>query len=185
MAPLAGDTGEALLEAADLALYQAKHDGGGCYRFYDTGLKQIAPGAARPAARPARGDRREEHRAGLPADRGRADPRHTRLRGTGTLGAARTADRFSPDRFIRLAEEAGLIEELGDWILGHACAEAATWQEMLKVAVNISVGQLGGRGLHPARRRDPAPHRARAAPAGGGDHRKHLHGCRHLELRRA
>ena len=47
-----------------------------------------------------------------------------------------------PDIFIPLAEEIGLIRELGRLILTEACAEAATWQPPLKIAVNLSSLQL-------------------------------------------
>ncbi|WP_171034153.1 putative bifunctional diguanylate cyclase/phosphodiesterase [Lichenicoccus roseus] len=163
MAPLAGDTGEALLEAADLALYQAKHDGGGCYRFYDTGLKQIAQ-EQRALLRDLREAIAEKNI--VLAYQPIVDAQTLAIRGFEALARWRRPNggSVSPDRFIRLAEEAGLIEELGDWILGHACAEAATWPEMLKVAVNISVGQLGGRGFiqrvaETLRRTGLAPHR--------------------------
>ena len=163
MAPLAGDTGEALLEAADLALYQAKHDGGGCFRFYDTGLKQIAQ-EQRALLRDLREAIAEKNI--VLAYQPIVDAQTLAIRGFEALARWRRPNggSVSPDRFIRLAEEAGLIEELGDWILGHACAEAATWPEMLKVAVNISVGQLGGRGFiqrvaETLRRTGLAPHR--------------------------
>jgi EAL domain-containing protein (putative c-di-GMP-specific phosphodiesterase class I) len=47
-----------------------------------------------------------------------------------------------PDRFIGVAEETGLMEPLGQWILQRACADAASWPENIKVAVNLSVGQF-------------------------------------------
>ncbi|WP_428377411.1 putative bifunctional diguanylate cyclase/phosphodiesterase [Lichenicoccus sp.] len=163
MAPLAGDTGEALLEAADLALYQAKHDGGGCFRFYDTGLKQIAQ-----EQRALLRDLREAiaEKGIVLAYQPIVDAQTYAIRGFEALARWRRPNggSVSPDRFIRLAEEAGLIEELGGWILEHACQQAATWPDMLKVAVNISVGQLSGRSFiqqvsEVLRRTGLAPHR--------------------------
>jgi EAL domain-containing protein (putative c-di-GMP-specific phosphodiesterase class I) len=49
----------------------------------------------------------------------------------------------SPADFIPLAEEIGLIVPLGKWVLRQACADAATWPQNLKVAVNLSPVQLG------------------------------------------
>ena len=43
-----------------------------------------------------------------------------------------------PDTFISVAEEAGLIGQLGEWVLRRACADAATWPRAMKVAVNLS-----------------------------------------------
>jgi len=47
-----------------------------------------------------------------------------------------------PDQFIPLAEETGLILPIGEWVLRHACREAATWSEPHKIAVNLSPIQL-------------------------------------------
>jgi predicted signal transduction protein with EAL and GGDEF domain len=47
-----------------------------------------------------------------------------------------------PDIFIPLAEKAGLIGPIGEWVLDRACAEAATWERPLSISVNISVLQL-------------------------------------------
>ncbi len=47
-----------------------------------------------------------------------------------------------PGQFVPLAEDSGLIEELGTWVLEEACREAASWSEPLSVSVNLSVAQL-------------------------------------------
>jgi EAL domain-containing protein (putative c-di-GMP-specific phosphodiesterase class I) len=49
---------------------------------------------------------------------------------------------ISPAEFIPVAEETGLIEEIGDWVLRTACAEATTWPEHVRVAVNVSPVQF-------------------------------------------
>src|SRR6185436_16130079 len=69
-----------------------------------------------------------------------------------------------PNEFIPLAEEIGLIAPIGAWVLKTACAEAATWPDQIKVAVNLSpiqfknerllldvVSALGSSGLSPQR----------------------------------
>jgi len=47
-----------------------------------------------------------------------------------------------PSDFIPLAEESGLIVEMGEWILRQACREAASWPKALQVAVNLSPAQF-------------------------------------------
>ena len=49
---------------------------------------------------------------------------------------------LAPDTFIPVAEEAGLIGALGEWVLRRACADAATWPRAVKVAVNLSPLQV-------------------------------------------
>src|SRR5256884_6442270 len=49
---------------------------------------------------------------------------------------------ISPAEFIPIAEDTGLINQLGEWVLTTACAEAATWPEDIKLAVNVSPVQF-------------------------------------------
>jgi EAL domain-containing protein (putative c-di-GMP-specific phosphodiesterase class I) len=53
----------------------------------------------------------------------------------------------SPAEFIPVAEEMGLIIPLGEWVLRMACAEAATWPDDIRVAVNVSSIQLTNKNL--------------------------------------
>jgi EAL domain-containing protein (putative c-di-GMP-specific phosphodiesterase class I) len=54
---------------------------------------------------------------------------------------------IEPDTFVPIIEEAGLIGQVGAWVLREACAEAATWDGDVGVAVNLSPVQLGSSGL--------------------------------------
>jgi EAL domain-containing protein (putative c-di-GMP-specific phosphodiesterase class I) len=54
---------------------------------------------------------------------------------------------ISPAEFIPIAEETGLINPLGDWVLATACAEAAKWPEDVTLAVNVSPIQLNSQTL--------------------------------------
>jgi EAL domain-containing protein (putative c-di-GMP-specific phosphodiesterase class I) len=62
---------------------------------------------------------------------------------------------IAPKEFIPLAEEVGLINSLGRWVLGEACAESRRWQEQypaappLVTSVNLSLGQFQGSDLVP------------------------------------
>src|SRR4029077_21118103 len=47
-----------------------------------------------------------------------------------------------PAEFIPIAEDTGLINQLGEWVLTTACAEAATWPEDIRLAVNVSPVQF-------------------------------------------
>ncbi|HVI06001.1 MAG TPA: EAL domain-containing protein, partial [Sphingomicrobium sp.] len=58
-----------------------------------------------------------------------------------------TRGEISPQRFIPIIEDAGLIHRIGDWVIHGACAEAAAWKEPLRIAVNVSAAQLTGPGL--------------------------------------
>ena len=49
---------------------------------------------------------------------------------------------ISPAEFIPIAEETGLINQLGEWVLTTACAEAATWPDDIRLAVNVSPVQF-------------------------------------------
>lgn len=54
---------------------------------------------------------------------------------------------ISPAVFIPIAEEAGLIHQIGDWVLRSACAEAVNWPEHINLSVNLSSIQVEGSGL--------------------------------------
>jgi EAL domain-containing protein (putative c-di-GMP-specific phosphodiesterase class I) len=52
-----------------------------------------------------------------------------------------------PDQFIPIIEDAGLIHQIGDWVIREACREAIEWDPSIRIAVNISAAQLSGTGL--------------------------------------
>ena len=53
-----------------------------------------------------------------------------------------TLGRIPPTTFIPIAEETGLIKQIGLWVLRHACAEAVTWDSDMSIAVNVAPQQL-------------------------------------------
>jgi diguanylate cyclase (GGDEF)-like protein len=130
-----------LLKSADLALYKAKADGRNCIRFFapemDTAL-QARFELERVIRDAVLHDRFELHYQPL----FEITERHLigfealiRLpAGDGTL--------IAPLVFIPVAEELGLIDEIGAWVLREACSTAATWPEHLTVAVNLSPAQF-------------------------------------------
>jgi len=55
---------------------------------------------------------------------------------------------IAPGDFIPIAEQTGLIVEMGEWALHQACGDAATWPERVKVTVNVSPAQFEGDDLY-------------------------------------
>ena len=132
---------ESLLSHADTALYRAKTDGRNTYRFYEASM-----GAA------VRERRMLEHDLRHAAARNELRLVYQPQRGvqnqamTGFEALLRwkhpTRGEISPAVFIPIAEESGIILEIGAWVLKTACLEAATWEHPLTIAVNVSAIQL-------------------------------------------
>jgi EAL domain-containing protein (putative c-di-GMP-specific phosphodiesterase class I) len=70
--------------------------------------------------------------------------RDNRITGCEALLRWRHSERgmISPAEFIPIAEDTGLINQIGEWVLATACAEAATWPDDIKLAVNVSPVQF-------------------------------------------
>jgi diguanylate cyclase (GGDEF)-like protein len=132
---------ESLMSHADTALYRAKAEGRGTYRFFETAmgvevkerrllehdlLHAVSRGELSIAYQP------QKHLTSGEVFGFEALLRwHHRGRGA-----------ISPEIFIPIAEESGLILQIGEWVLRTACREAATWDRPLVVAVNVSAVQL-------------------------------------------
>ena len=137
LAPEHGTTSDALIRNVDLALYAAKDAGRGCFRFYAEDLHAAAEERAeleqdlREAI--ARGDLQMYYQPVVYA----ADEK---IVGFEALMRWQHPKRgwLSPAKFIPIAEDAGLIDQLGQWALRTACADLATWPEQLSCAVNVS-----------------------------------------------
>jgi diguanylate cyclase (GGDEF)-like protein len=139
---VAGDADpEQLLKSADLAMYSAKADGRGRYRFFQPEMD---------AAARARRSLEMDLRAAL--GRGEIDLyyqplvnlRTSQVCGFEALMRWKHPERgfVSPAEFVPASEEVGLIVQLGEWALRRACADAATWPGDIKVAVNLSPVQF-------------------------------------------
>jgi len=141
--PNDGHEPDVLFKNADLALYRAKAEGRGCYRFYEPGM-----------------DERMQARRALEIDLRRAlalkqlevvyqpqiELATNRIVGFEALIRWRHPERggVSPADFIPLAEEIGVIVPIGEWVLRTACMQAAAWAEPLSIAVNLSPVQFRG-----------------------------------------
>ena len=134
-------TSDDLMRDADLALYAAKAAGKGCFRFFAPEMHEAArdrqkmesdlrvaleKGELRVVFQPCV-DASSEAVTGFEALIRWDHPEHGPV---------------SPTQFIPLAEEIGLINEIGEWVLRTACAEAAKWPQQVSVAVNLSPVQF-------------------------------------------
>jgi diguanylate cyclase (GGDEF)-like protein len=141
LAPQDGTDLDQLLKNADLAMYGAKAEGRRTYRFFEPEM-----------------DARVKARRTLELDLRRAiaeggfelnyqplvNVRDGEVTGCEALLRWRHPERgmISPAEFIPVAEDTGLINPLGEWVLTAACAEAATWPDHVRLAVNVSPVQF-------------------------------------------
>jgi len=137
LAPDDGADLDQLLKNADLAMYGAKADGRRTYRFFEVGM-----------------DERVKTRRLLELELRQAimdggfevfyqpllNLQDNKISGCEALLRWRHPKRgmISPSEFIPIAEETGLINALGDWVLSTACIEAASWPDHIRIAVNVS-----------------------------------------------
>jgi len=139
--PVDGATADALMRNADLALYAAKAAGRGALRFYEPAMHADA-----------------QERRMIETDLRHALAANTlQLAYQPVVCAAAesivgfeallrwnhpTRGPISPDLFVPIAEEIGLIQAIGEWVLRTACMEAANWPTHVRVAVNVSSVQF-------------------------------------------
>ena len=141
LAPEDGKNPDELLKKADLALYRAKADGRGTYRFFETGMDARAQ---------ARRLLELDLRAAVSRNEFEVYYQPIRDIACDKVVAFEALVRWnhplrgmiSPVSFIPLAEETGLIIKLGDWVLRQACTDATRWPEEISVAVNLSPVQF-------------------------------------------
>jgi diguanylate cyclase (GGDEF)-like protein len=141
LAPGDGVDLDQLLKNADLALYGAKGDGRRTYRFFEAGMDQRARArrSLELELRQAISDGSLEiyYQPVVNLEDGKVSSCEALLRW-------RHSERgmISPAEFIPIAEDSGLINQLGLWVLNTACAEATTWPDHVRVAVNVSPVQF-------------------------------------------
>ncbi|HEV7441362.1 MAG TPA: EAL domain-containing protein, partial [Steroidobacteraceae bacterium] len=136
-----GLTAEKLLRNADLALYHAKGDGRGMFRFFDPAMDLQMQTR-----------RMMEHdlRRALPAGEFELYYQPVVNLASSEISGFEALIRWNhptegiiaPASFIPLAEEIGFIVPMGEWVIRQACATAARWPKNLHVAVNISAAQF-------------------------------------------
>jgi len=146
VSPWDGSDPDTLLKHADLALYRAKDEGKGTYRFFEAEMN------ARAQAR-----RRLETDLRRAVAEGQFELYFQPLFDleTNRISAFEALLRWHhpergmvpPGEFIPLAEETGLIVPIGTWVVQEACRHAARWPDDVRVAVNISSVQFSKSGL--------------------------------------
>ncbi len=146
LAPQDGTDLDELLKNADLAMYGAKADGRRTYRFFEQDMD-----ARIKTRRMLEQDLRQVIADGRYAEGGFeihyqpvVNLRDNEISGCEALLRWRHPARgmISPAEFIPVAEDSGLISQLGEWVLTKACAEAAAWPKNIKLAVNVSPVQF-------------------------------------------
>jgi diguanylate cyclase (GGDEF)-like protein len=143
--PADGDNADALLRAADAAMYHAKEKGRDNYQFFTTSMHRDTQRRLTIANSLHQGLQRSEfllhYQPQLDLESGRIFGAEALIRWdrpeTGLV---------PPNEFIRIAEETGFIVRLGEWVLREACAQAARWRQAghadLRIAVNLSPQQF-------------------------------------------
>ncbi|HVX77307.1 MAG TPA: EAL domain-containing protein [Bradyrhizobium sp.] len=141
LAPQHGADLHQILKNADLAMYAAKSAGRRTYRFFEPDMD-----AQVKSRRLMELDLRQAISGGAlevyyqPC----LDLQSGEITGCEALLRWRHPQRgmISPAEFIPIAEETGLINQIGEWVLTTACAEAATWPDHIRLAVNVSPVQF-------------------------------------------
>jgi diguanylate cyclase (GGDEF)-like protein/PAS domain S-box-containing protein len=136
-----GRTAEALLANADMALYRAKEGGRGAYRFFKREMDETIR-ERRTLARELRQAILDEelivyYQPLAKASDGEVCGFEALVRWNHPVRGM-----VPPLEFIPIAEENGLIGQLGEWVMRRACADAASWERPLRIAVNLSPLQL-------------------------------------------
>ncbi|WP_369058073.1 EAL domain-containing protein [Caulobacter sp. 73W] len=146
LCPDDGRTAAALLANADMALYRAKESGRDRYRFFKREMDETIR------------ERRNlawELKAAIQAEELMVYYQPQARTSDGEVCGFEALVRWNhptrgmipPVEFIPIAEESGLIEALGAFVLNRACADAMAWERPLNVAVNLSPLQLNQPGL--------------------------------------
>jgi diguanylate cyclase (GGDEF)-like protein/PAS domain S-box-containing protein len=143
--PLHGADSDTLIRNADIAMYEAKKSGRSELRFFNDAMNAVAKdalvidGALRGAIEA--GEFYLVYQAITNAHTGQLSKVEALLRWNSALLGPVT-----PDRFIPVAEDSGMIVELGTWVLNQACRQVAQWQSSVlgnvTISINVSAWQL-------------------------------------------
>jgi diguanylate cyclase (GGDEF)-like protein len=149
MYPADGADTEALTRAADIAMYHAKEKGRSNYQYFTVGLNQAVQHRLKLASQLrhalAHGELSVQYQPQIDMATGRIFAAEALVRWRQPNGFV------PPSEFIPIAEETGLIIQLGEWVLQTACAQLRRWRDAgytdMKIAVNLSARQIAQRGF--------------------------------------
>jgi diguanylate cyclase (GGDEF)-like protein len=148
LAPADGADANELLKNADMALYGAKGDGRGVYRFFEPKMdaRMKSRRTLELALRKALelGQFELYYQPVVNLDQEGVNSCEALIRWHHPERGM-----VSPVEFIPVAEEIGLIVALGEWVIRRACEDAARWPDDVCVAVNLSPTQLSSKNLMP------------------------------------
>jgi diguanylate cyclase (GGDEF)-like protein len=141
IAPTDGNESDQLLKNADLALDRAKSDRRGTYSFFEREMDERLQ---------ARRNLEQDLRLAIANSEFEVFYQPQLNLGRNEISGCEALVRWrhplrgliSPATFVPIAEETGLIVEIGEWVLNRACADAAAWPRDIRVAVNVSAIQL-------------------------------------------
>ncbi len=146
VAPADGTNADTLLKNADMALYSAKSDGRGVYRFFrdEMSLRSQTRRLLELELRRAleSGELCLHYQPMFSIENRQVVGFEALLRWNHP-----TRGQVSPNEFIWLAEEVGLIVPIGQWVMEQACRDAASWPSFVSIAVNVSPVQFRERGF--------------------------------------
>jgi diguanylate cyclase (GGDEF)-like protein len=141
LSPGDGDTVETLMKHVDLALYEAKANGRNRFVFFEPGMDEAARTRREVELDLRAAIMRDEltlyYQPLVDINTGEPNSYEALLRWNHP-----TKGLVMPTDFVGVAEETGLIVQLGEWVLRTAIAELANWDEHLSVSVNLSPLQM-------------------------------------------
>jgi len=141
LAPVDGETPEALLKAADLALYRVKEQGRGSALRFSADMAEAAAERRRLEGELALALARDQLSLAFQPVVDAADERITGFEALLRWNHPELGQ-ISPLRFIPLAEDTGLIVPIGHWVIEQALLWAARWPDHIRIAVNLSALQM-------------------------------------------
>ncbi len=141
IAPQHGKNSEELIRNADLALYAAKDGGRGRFHFYSEDLHAEAEAKAKLEEDLRDAVANEELQLHYQPVVATAT---NKIAGFEALLRWQHAEKgwISPERFVAIAEDSGMIQEIGEWALRRACRDLSQWPDEVGVAVNVSPVQF-------------------------------------------